>query len=87
MGCLVPREQYDYGGRTLGISMDTEQAWLANKLPLVLIENFESEEERLLFKTINLVRFNPSWAIPYMMKAKHHPKYTGANIASVIRRL
>ena len=53
---------------------------MAHRLPLVLMENFENEAERLLFKTINLIRRDPLWAIPFIMKVKDHPKYTGSNI-------
>jgi hypothetical protein len=87
MGCRCARE-YDYGaGIGAGINMNTDQTWVSHRLPLVLMENYENEAERLLFKTINLIRYDPQWAIPFIMKVKDHPKYTGADINQVIRRL
>jgi hypothetical protein len=56
-------------------------------MPLVLLEHFENESERLLYKTINFIRCCPKQIIPYILKIKHHEKYTGSNLDLIVKRL
>lgn len=40
-----------------------------------------------MFKTINLIRMDPNWVIPYLNNITNHKNYTGADIDLVLNRL
>mmetsp|Transcript_33090 Transcript_33090/g.32221 ORF Transcript_33090/g.32221 Transcript_33090/m.32221 type:complete len:109 (+) Transcript_33090:52-378(+) len=67
--------------------MDIEKTWIVSKLPLVTIEDFENQSERQIYKTLNLIRRDPEWAIPFILKAKDHPSYTNTDIKNVVEVL
>jgi hypothetical protein len=48
---------------------------------------FENDQEIVLFKTLNLIRNSPEWAIPHIKRLRSHKKYTGANLDLVVARL
>lgn len=65
-------------------SMEVEETWSKLKLPKVNREYFDNDFEVLLYKTLNLIRINPEWAIPHVKSVRSHRHYTGANIEMVI---
>ena len=40
-----------------------------------------------MFKTLNLIRNSPEWAIPHIKRLRAHKKYTGANLDLVVVHL
>jgi hypothetical protein len=67
--------------------MRVNEKWNHHGMPEVPFEDFENEFEVTLFKTLNLIRLDPQWAIPHIKNVRHHPHYTGANIDLVIQIL
>ena len=62
MGCRNAKE--DAHG------MNIEDQWQKRNLPIIDKSLFENESEITLFKTINLIRHDPEWAIPYIRKLR-----------------
>jgi hypothetical protein len=67
--------------------MQVEETWAKLKLPHVPKDAFENDFELLLYKTLNLIRVSPEWAIPHVKSVRSHKHYTGANIEIVIQLL
>jgi hypothetical protein len=59
MGCKNTKED---GSK--GINIDEE--WRFRGLPEVNRALFENDSELQLYKTINLIRHDPKWAIPHI---------------------
>ena len=81
-----------------GTVMSVHDEWTYRNLPvltdtahslngIILKFAFENDQEAVLFKTINLIRHNPAWTIPFIKKLRSHKKYTGANIELVMKRV
>lgn len=77
MGC---KESKDLRSRTLQIN----ERWKLLKLPEWPANTFENDFEYLLFKTICLIRHDPTYFIPFVKNARDNKHYTGANIDLVI---
>ena len=63
-----------------GNGMRVEEEWAKRNLPEVSQTAFENRFEVLLYMTLNLIRTDPQWAIPFIKNVKHHKHYTGGNI-------
>ncbi|CDW75664.1 UNKNOWN [Stylonychia lemnae] len=68
-------------------SMNVLQRWNTLKFQEPAEGVFENDFELLLFKTMNLIRQDPQWAIPFIKNVRQHKHYTGANIDLVIQIL
>ena len=60
--------------------MKVDEEWKKRNLPDIPSSAFENKFEELLYKTLNLIRTDPQWTIPYIKNVKHHKHYTGGNI-------
>lgn len=60
--------------------MRVDEEWRRRNLPDIDSSLFENKFEETLFKTLNLIRSDPQWVIPYIKTVKHHKHYTGGNI-------
>ena len=69
---------------TKATGLDVDTYWSVKKLPQLPQNLFENESERMLYKTINLIRMDPQWAVPYIKNIRHHKRYTGANVELVL---
>jgi len=58
MGCKQSNEN--------GNGMDIDNLWKSKSFKEIPLDQFENEGERILFKTINLIRLDPKWAIPHV---------------------
>ena len=61
--------------------------WAKLNLPEPSSDAFDNDFEFQLYKTINLIRLDPQWAIPFVRNVRHHKNYTGANVDLVIEML
>jgi len=75
MGCKESKD---------GDGMRVEEEWAKRNLPEVSQTAFENKFEVLLYMTLNLIRNDPQWAIPFIKNVKHHKHYTGGNIESIV---
>ena len=62
MGCKCTKGNDDI--------LDINQEWHSRNLPTDFAAEFENESEIKLFKTINLIRMEPRWAIPHIMNLR-----------------
>ena len=61
--------------------------WQQRNLAAPEQNTFENMAEILIYKTINLIRLDPKWIIPYVRNSRNHAKFSGANIKLVLDRL
>ena len=64
--------------------MRVEEEWKKRSLPDIPSSSFENRFEEVLYKTLNLIRTDPQWAVPYIKNVIHHKHYTGGNIEQII---
>ena len=67
--------------------MNVDLLWESKHFIDVPSTLFDNDSEKTLFKTINLIRSDPKWLLPYIKNVKNHQRYTGANINLVLSRL
>lgn len=67
--------------------MNVDSIWSSKNNPDLNPTLFENDSEKTLFKTINLIRTDPKWLVPFIKNVKNHQKYTGANLNLVLSRL